>query len=95
MLLQLFLHLMQFYSMTGTASSTCQLVFYLSGVQQCTAEGDWFEEMCYSKMNTLFSLFPWLEEVSMVCVGGVSALTVWQFILRYAQLQHRVTGFDF
>ena len=67
MLLELFLPLMQFCSVTGAAGSTC--FFYLPAVQQSIAAGDQFEEMCYSKMNMLVSLFLWQEEVSMVCGG--------------------------
>lgn len=32
-----------------------------------SAESDQFEDMCYSKMNQLFLLFLWQEEVSIVC----------------------------
>ncbi|KAF3860407.1 hypothetical protein F7725_000662 [Dissostichus mawsoni] len=45
MLLELFLPLMQFCSVTGAAGSTC--FFYLPAVQQSIAAGDQFEEMCY------------------------------------------------
>lgn len=38
--------------MTGVADRTCQLVFY---VVCRSVKGDQFVEMCYSKMNMLFS----------------------------------------
>lgn len=61
-----------------------------------SAEGDQFEDMCYSKMNMLFLLFLLQEEVSMVCEGeGVFQSVKACRVERHAYVQQWGTGHEF
>lgn len=64
LLLELFLHPMQFCSVTDRCSRQHMPTGFLAVCR--SAEGDQFAEMCYSKMNMRFLLVLLQEEVSVV-----------------------------